>query len=163
MGKVKKIGIGVIVILVALIIGMTFLPYTPTIEPIEPNKFRFFFIKGGPEEGNYTVSFALQDAEERNGPADGKVILKIIDDDGKVLCESERMVKVSDYSKLSVRVGSDVLFDGIGCSWNITISDVMPGRYAFGFGKAYITFATTKGDSFSAVGPFWPKKNPSLE
>jgi len=144
LGKVKKIGLvilSIIVILGVIILFMEGMPPTG-----QPNKFGLFIVTGGPENV-YTVYFALKDREQKNVVAEGEVTLCILDARNRVLYKETRYLTVNNYDKYTHQIFGGEFW---GYSWDINGSEVKPGvPNIAGMGTAKITFKRTDGVSFS--------------
>jgi hypothetical protein len=140
----RKYFIVPIIVLSLTIIAVLYITIALQVE-IQPTRFQLLVIDGGPDNGTYTVLFALQDANFTNGPSNGYVKLTIHDANGALLYDNEFIVRTSDF-----RTYDDPIHGGrvIGYSWQVPVANVSSGMPdPQGYGSADLTFLSFGGRS----------------
>jgi hypothetical protein len=142
MNKIAIIALVVVIVVVALGVGY----YLSLPQGINPDKFALFTVSGSPTEGVYTFKFALSDAAQTIGPADGSVRMTIKDSQGNILMTVTSAIKTSFFKKLT----DPIIGDYVGYAQDISANSVVAGiPDALGNGVAEVTFTTTSGNTFS--------------
>jgi len=140
----RKYFIAPIIVLSLTIIAILYITLALQVE-IQPTRFQLLMIDGGPDVASYTVLFALQDANQTNGPSNGYIMLTISDANGTILYYNEFRVRSGEF-----RTYDDPIHGGrvIGYSWQVPVANVSRGMPdPQGYGEADLTFLSFGGRS----------------
>lgn len=135
-----------ILIVVAVVVIFYGLEILNQVE-IEPSALYVYDIRGGPNVGNYTVLFALEDQKGNVGPADGYVYFKIFSSNDSLLYTTSFRVRSNEFLYHTDPVHG---YRVLSYSWVIPSSDVTPIPVSDNSsGHAELTFLSMAGYSVS--------------
>lgn len=113
---------------------------------IQPTAFAALGVEGSPERGEYKFTIALADQNGTNGPADGYIALKIINQGGEVIFNSNFRVKSEEFCE--IRAGAGVGL--IGYSWSVPVAN-LGSKAGGGRGIAEVMFLSLYGNSITGT------------
>lgn len=116
---------------------------------IQPAAFKAVIVEGGPGIGDYEFFVSMVDSDQRNGPSNGHLYLRIMDSNQTMLYSSDTLVRSYNFSTYTNYTGG---VPTIGYRWTVPLGNVTSGvPFPGNMGIAEILFLSLNGGYISTT------------